>query len=166
MLQVAFTWYGGLEMILPLKIQNWKLKPYVYQVAWVIFVFLLVQVVGCATVAQKDPVSLQNAIDLKVESLALLDKATDPPETHAAEIQDIQLRLQKALEYEKTRGELNAVSVQQWELLTDPEGNLLAGFLKKWVADGKGRTPAFIDGVKGLVTKAFDQIIKVESAKP
>jgi len=117
-------------------------------------------------VAKKDPLSLQNAIDLKVESLALLDRATDPPDAHAAEIQDMQLRIQKALEYEKSRGELNAVSVQEWELLADPEGNLLSGFLKKWEADGKGRSPAFIDGVKSLVTKAFDQIIKTESAKP
>ncbi|MDA1302836.1 MAG: hypothetical protein O2999_00765 [Nitrospirae bacterium] len=127
---------------------------------------LIVLLAGCATVAKKDPVSLQNAIDLKVESLALLDKAIEPPDAHSAEIQGMQLRLQKALEYEKTRGELNTISVQQWELLADPEGNLLAGFLKKWVADGKGRSPAFIDGVKGLVTKAFDQIIKTESAKP
>lgn len=132
----------------------------------VLVILLVFVVVGCATVAKKDPVSLQNAIDLKVESLALLDKAIDPPDVHAAEIQDMQLRLQKALEYEKTRGELNAISVQQWELLADSEGNLLSGFLKKWVADGKGRNPAFIDGVKGLVTKAFDQIIKTESAKP
>ena len=126
----------------------------------------IILLMGCATVAKKDPISLQNAIDLKVESLALLDKATDPPDAHASEIQNMQLRIQKALEYEKSRGELNSISTQQWELLADPEGNLLAGFLKKWVADGKGRSAVFIDGVKGLVTKAFDQIIKVESAKP
>lgn len=127
---------------------------------------LIILLAGCATVAKKDPVSLQNAIDLKVESLALLDKATDSPDAHVAEIQDMQFRLQKGVEYEKTRGELNAISIEQWETLANPDGNLLGGFLKKWETDGKGRSPAFIDGVKGLVTKAFDQIIKVESVKP
>lgn len=123
-------------------------------------------VVGCATVASKDPISLQNAIDLKVESLSLLDKAIDPPDAHTKEIHDLRLKLLKVLEYEKTRGELNAVSIQQWEILIDPNGYLLGGFLTKWEIDGIGRNPAFLNGVKKSIIQAFDQIIKVESAKP
>jgi len=121
---------------------------------------------SCATVSSKDPVSLQNAITLKAESLALLDKATDPPDAHTSEINALRQKLQAAIAYEKGKGELNAISVKQWELLANPDGNLLGGFLKKWETDGTGQSPAFIDGVKGLVTKAFDQIIKVENEKP
>ncbi len=126
----------------------------------------VIAVVGCATVASKDSVSLQNAIDLKVESLALVEKAVDPPEMHSTQIDDLRLKLLKALEYEKTRGELNAVSIEQWKILIDPNGHLLGGFLQKWETDGIGRSPAFLNGVKQTITQAFDHIIKLESQKP
>jgi len=55
--------------------------------------------------------------------------------------------------------------VKQWELLYNPEGNLLGGFLKKWETENQGQSPAFLDGVKKLVAAAFDEIIKLESRK-
>ena len=139
--------------------------PRVY-VKKLVLLFGVMCVVGCATVVSKDSVSLQNAIDLKVESLALLDKAVDPPERHSTQIEDLRLKLLKAFEYEKTRGELNAVSIEQWKILIDPNGHLLGGFLRKWETDGIGRSPAFLSGVKKTITQAFDQIIKLESQKP
>ena len=147
------------NLCLHLSVQTWRFV--------VLLVFVsLTYVVGCATVATKDFIALQNAIDLKVESLALLDKAGDVPDIHKEEIQNLRLKMLKALEYEKTRGELNSVTIQQWELLIDPNGHLLGGFLKKWEADGVGRSQAFLNGVKHTVAKAFDQIIKVETNKP
>ena len=131
-----------------------------------LFILLgVICVVGCATVAVKDPISLQNAIELKVESLAFLDNAIDPPRAHITEILELRLKLLKALEYEKTRGELNSISIQQWEILIDPKGHLLGGFLQKWESGSVGRSPAFINGVKNTVAQAFDHIIKLESHK-
>lgn len=126
-------------------------------------ILILLPGMGCAVTPAKDPVSLQNARSLKVESLALMDKATDPPTAHAAEIQSLRQKLQQALEHERQRGDRNAVSVQQWQLLQDPKGNLLGGFLHKWETEGVGRSPAFLAGAKQLVGDAFDEIIKVQS---
>ncbi|RMH36424.1 MAG: hypothetical protein D6690_05835 [Nitrospirae bacterium] len=126
-------------------------------------VLVLLQGIGCGSLAPtKDPAALQTAIDLKNEALALIEKATDPPAAHLGEIQALRQKLAAALEEEKQRSGPDAVSVKQWELLADPNGNLLGGFLTKWETEGTGRSPEFLAGVKQLVGQAFDQIIKLQ----
>ena len=49
--------------------------------------------------------------------------------------------------------------------MNDPEGALLGGFLKKWTAENKGQSPAFLAGLAKNVSDAFDQIIKLENTK-
>ena len=101
--------------------------------------FLMILVAACATVAPKDPVSLQNAIGLKAESLALLGKAIDPPDAHAPEIQGLRQKLQAAVAYEKSKGDVNSISVEQWDLLSNPNENLLGGFCESGRPTGRGR---------------------------
>jgi hypothetical protein len=55
--------------------------------------------------------------------------------------------------------------VRQWQLLADPNGSLLAGLLKKWEAQNKGFSQAFVDGVTKNISDAFDEIIRLEQHK-
>lgn len=121
---------------------------------------------ACVTIPPFDPVSLEHATTLKADSLALLDKATDPPQQHEAAIAQLRQQLQQALEYEMNKPVKNTIAVGQWKLMIDPEGNLMGGFLKKWEAEQVGRSPEFVAGVKKLVGRAFDQIIQAENQKP
>jgi len=126
------------------------------------FLFLLF---GCSFITSYDPTSYKTATDLKAESLLLIEKATDPPSTHAAAIESLRLKLRQAYEYEAGKGSANVITVKQWKLLYDPAGNLVGGFLKKWETENKGQSPAFINGAKELVEEAFNEIIKLENRK-
>src|ERR1039457_200898 len=90
----------------------------------IILTFLLA---GCATITTYDPTSYKNATDLKAESLLLVQKSTDTADKHADEINKVELELQQNLEYEKGKGKLNSLTLRQWQLLADPNGNLLEG---------------------------------------
>jgi len=121
--------------------------------------------VGCAAITGYDPTSYKTATDLKAESLTLIEKATDPPAAHRAEIDQLRVNLRKAYEYEKGKEGPNHLTVQQWKILNDPQGNLLGGFLRRWEQGGNGQSQVFIDQVKRNIAKAFDQIISLESHK-
>jgi len=120
---------------------------------------------ACALISNYDPTSYQNATNLKAEALLLVEKAKDPPNLHAAAIESLQLKLLQAYEYERGKGDPNRITVEQWKLLSDPEGALLGGFLKKWKGENKGQSDAFLKGLSKNVGEAFDQIIKLESSK-
>ncbi len=120
---------------------------------------------ACALITPYDPTSYKNATDLKAEALLLIEKATDPPSAHAAAIDGLLLKLRQAYEYERGKGNPNMLTVKQWELLINPQGNLLGGFLQKWRAENRAQSAAFIENAAALVGKAFDQIIELERAK-
>lgn len=131
----------------------------------ILVALILSPVAGCALISHYDATSYQHATDLKAQSLLLIAKATDPPGMHAAEIAAVQLKLLQAYEYERGKGKPNLITVQQWELLNNPDGALMGGFLKKWQTENAAQSPAFIKGVSTNVSAAFDEIIKLERAK-
>jgi hypothetical protein len=131
----------------------------------IIFFMSIIISLNCATMSHYDPTSYKTATDLKAESLLLIQKATEPPGPYSVAIESLRVRLQQALEYEKGKGTPNSITVRQWEILLDPKGNLLEGFLRKWQADNKGYSEIFIEGVSKNVSDAFDEIIKLERHK-
>lgn len=100
---------------------------------------------------------------MKVEALALMDKATEPYENHKKEVEELQTKIEKAYEYVKGQPK-NEFSARQWEILKDPERNLLGGFLKRWKKEST-LSNVFIKEAKGLVADAFDTISGLESGK-
>lgn len=120
---------------------------------------------ACALVSHYDATSYKNATDLKAEALVLMDKAKDPPATHAAAIDSLTLKLRQAYEYERGKGNPNRFTVKQWELLLDPNAALLGGFIHKWRQANAAQGDALIEGVKKNVAQGFDEIIKLERAK-
>jgi len=110
-----------------------------------------------------DQYAYQEAISIKVESLNLMDEAVASYSEHEDDVQTLLLDLQKILEYEKNKPN-NEVSFAMWQVVTDKERNLLAGFLERWKVDSQ-LSNVFIDEAKGQVTEALDLIIKYEANK-
>jgi hypothetical protein len=123
----------------------------------------LLSLAACSLIAHYDQVAYEHATSAKVDTLALMDKATGSYSDHQKEIEAMVIELNKAYEYDRGR-ELNKITVAQWDILRDPNGNLVGGFLRMWKARGS-LSPTFISEKKLQIGKAFDQIIALESGK-
>jgi hypothetical protein len=105
----------------------------------------------------------QQAVYLKTASLRFMDLAVEPFELHADEAEQLLFEIETAYEYAKGRPD-NELSTRQWELLKDPERNLLGGFIQRW-RDEETLSPAFVREARGVISDAFDSIIGLESGK-
>ena len=105
----------------------------------------------------------QYATELKVESLKLMDRAELPFNENESRVEKLQVELEKAYEFARGRPR-NEHSARQWEMILDPETNLLGGFLKRWKEAGSLSYP-FISEAKRIVAEAFDAVIGLESGK-
>jgi hypothetical protein len=118
---------------------------------------------SCSTISTYDQAAYEHATSAKVDTLALMDKATESYSAHEKEITAVRTELEKAYEYDLGRP-LNKITVAQWAILLDPERNLVGGFLKMWKSQGSvGAT--FVTNKKKQIGEAFDQIIGLESGK-
>ncbi len=115
------------------------------------------------TISRFNATAYEQATSLKVESVALMQSATEPYEDHAADIHALKEKLEKAHEYAKGRPN-NEISATQWEILIDPEEDLLGGFLERW-EDESSLNEVFVQEKTKQVRNAFDKIIKLESGK-
>jgi len=119
---------------------------------------------GCAsTISTYDQYAYVQTTSLKVEALALMDKAIDSVSKYLPAIEKIEIKLNKAYEYEKGRPN-NEISTQMWEILRSPDKHLLGGLLKRW-RDEIRLSAGFIDNEKKLIGEAFDIIAGLESKK-
>lgn len=108
-------------------------------------------------------VAYQNATDLKAHSLALVDQSTEPYSRHSADADQLLVDLSAAYEFvHGMKG--NDLSAAQWQLMRDPGGNLMGGFVGFWQRKGS-LSPAFRDEYHGQIADAFDYIICLEANK-
>ena len=119
---------------------------------------------GCTLIARYDRVAYEHATSAKVDTLALMQKATRSYSEHEKEVESLVLELDKAYEYDRGR-QLNKITGAQWDVLRDPDRNLVGGFLKMWKAK-ETLSATFVAEKKRQVADAFDQIIQLESGKP
>ena len=119
---------------------------------------------GCTLIARYDRVAYEHATSAKVDTLALMGKAIGSYNEHEKEVQALVLELDKAYEYDRGR-QLNKITVAQWDVLRDPDRNLVGGFLKMWKAKGT-LSVTFVAEKRKQIGDAFDQIIQLESGKP
>ena len=129
----------------------------------VIAAFACLLLAACSLIAPFDQVSYEHATSTKVDTLALMDKATGSYDEHQKEIEALVIELNKAYEYDRGRS-LNKFTVAQWDLLRDPNGDLVGGFLKMWKTKGS-LLPGVVREKKIQIGKAFDKIIALESGK-
>jgi len=110
-----------------------------------------------------DQYSYQRTTELKVEASRLMDKATMPYASHAAETEALFLNIAKLMEYEKNKPD-NEITFALWNVMTDEEKNLLAGFFKRW-KEKETLSPAFLQESKKQVVEAMDLLIQYEIKK-
>ncbi|MEQ8523449.1 hypothetical protein [Gracilimonas sp.] len=119
---------------------------------------------ACApTISQFNETAYQQAVELKVRSMSLIDRADEPYSGHEEAAQQLKQDMLTAFEYAKGRPK-NDISARQWEIMVDPDRNLMGGFLARW-EEQQTLSPAFIGEYSGVVADAFDTIIGLESGK-
>ena len=131
---------------------------------YLFLLFLTIAISACSTLVGKyDPFAYQYAVTLKVDSLALMDKATSSYSTNEPAIEALKREIEKAYEYANGKPK-NSIVTKQWKIMKDPDRHLLGGFLVRWKDKGTF-SKAFIDEAKVNVSLGFDQIIGMESGK-
>ncbi|MDO6562129.1 hypothetical protein Q4488_01930 [Amphritea sp. 1_MG-2023] len=127
-------------------------------------VFLLLLLYGCTPlIGPHSPAAYENATSLKAEVLTVLSKANTPYADNEAAIDVIKLKAEMAYEFVKgVPG--SQQSAKQWEILKDPEGDLLGQFFKRWQQRGS-LSDILIQEYKALAADAFDEIICLEANK-
>lgn len=118
---------------------------------------------SCVTSAPYDQFVYKESTSLKVDALKLMDKAEKPYSTQEKEIEKLTDQLDKLFEYEAHRKK-NQLRIQMWDLLRNPDKNLLGGFLSRWKKESQLNV-SFISEAKIIVGKAFDQLAELESGK-
>jgi hypothetical protein len=118
---------------------------------------------ACSSISTYDQTAYLQAVNTKVDALALMSKAAEPFTSHQKEVTEFMIELDKAYEYEAGRP-LNKNTIKQWDILRDPNRDLLGGFLKEWKEDGK-LLPIYIERKKAQIGMAFSEIIQLESGK-
>ncbi|QQS35827.1 MAG: hypothetical protein IPM56_16535 [Ignavibacteriales bacterium] len=117
----------------------------------------------CTPVANYSPIAYEQAVTLKVESLEIMELATGEYSANEETVKELKRNLNIAYEFSKGRLN-NEISTKQWEILLDPEKNLLGGFLVRWQNAGS-LSEMFISEMKKIVSDAFDTIIGLEGGK-
>lgn len=123
----------------------------------------LAQSMGCAITAPYDQQVYSQTTGLKVDALKLMDKATKAYDSQSEAISNFTDKWDKLYEYELHRAK-NDIRISMWNLLRDPDKNLMGGFLKRWKTEST-LSETFINEAKIQVGKAFDQLAELESGK-
>lgn len=110
-----------------------------------------------------DQYSYQKTTELKVETSKLMDKATTPFSKNTAEVEVLLLNIEKLSEYEKNKPN-NEITFAMWNVLSDPEKNLVGGFFKRW-KEKETLSPTFVTESKKQVLEALDLLIQYEIKK-
>ena len=117
--------------------------------------------VACSSIPDYDQVAYDRATELKADAVRLVESANTEFSASAEEVEALRRRMEHAYEYEKGKGSTNVFTIKQYEIMMDPEGGLLYGFLERW--ESAGKVSSFFAGEAAkLVGQGFDEIIRME----
>lgn len=120
-------------------------------------------IVSCSSSAVFNQRAYEQDVSVKVDALALMDKADQPYSNYTDKVSKLKLNVEKAYQYAKGLPNNNE-TMAQWEIIKDPQRNSLIGFLERWKSEGT-LNRAFIEAGKKLISQHFDQVIELESGK-
>lgn len=127
-----------------------------------IFIFQI-SFFSCTSISPYDYHSYENATSLKSETISLMERGTEEYSKHVDSINDLNLKIEIAYEYEKGKPK-NSITTKMWEKLKDPSGGLYGDFIKLW-REQNTLGPDYVQAKKRIVEQSFDEIIKLESKK-
>ncbi len=128
-----------------------------------ILAFASLLLAGCVTTARFDQRAYETAVDLKVDSLVLVEQSVEHYTNHIAECEAVLLRVCKAHEYAKGIPN-NDKTVMQWTLVADPQGGGIAGVIADWKEVGMFDEFEVEESLP-MIESNFDAIIELEAAK-
>lgn len=130
----------------------------------VLFLLLFTTITSCSpTIALYDQYAYTQATSLKVDLQNLAEESSTINYTDAkADIEKVNIELQKAYEYSKGRSK-NSLSAKQYEILLS-DSNFYKTFLRTWQTQGK-ESPTAANEIKIKLGQLMDQIIELESGK-
>jgi hypothetical protein len=128
-----------------------------------VFILLLCPTACAPLTGPYSPTAYKNATSLKAETLALMDKATEPYPKYEQKVESLTVGINKAYEYVHGIPSDN-LSSRQWEILKNPDGDLLGKFFFRWKSKGT-LSRVYIDEFKGIISDSFDEIICLEANK-
>lgn len=135
-----------------------------------LFTLLTITLGSCSAVkkagiqqATFDQHSLDNTIRLKEKSLELINTSTETYDKHLAEAETLKKELQETANYEKNRKNNNETA-RQWQIMADPERNMMGKFLTLWQKQGKCSS-VFISEFYKNVEQGYNAIIDLEKGK-
>lgn len=126
--------------------------------------FLYAPINSCSpTIALYDQYAYTLATSLKVDLQNLAEESGTTNFTDAkADIERVNIELQKAYEYSKGRSK-NTLSAKQYEILLG-DNNFYKTFLKTWETQGR-ESPTAANEIKIKIGQLMDQIIELENGK-
>lgn len=130
---------------------------------WILGLLVLL-LTGCPSlISPYDQAAYQNATSLKAEMLALVEKGNARYKEHEQKLDTVLVEVDKAYEYAKGLPN-NQITAEQWEILRNPEGHLIGGFVRTWQQQGT-LSKAYVENKKKQLAQAFDYIICLEVNK-
>lgn len=117
----------------------------------------------CSCISPKySETAYTNAIDLKIETLDLVDKSTySDYNENVFLINETIKDLKKAHEYSKGFGGVNFASTKQWEILSD---DLFKKYMEYW--EDKSLVSEYVaERYESLFEEAYNSIINLETSK-
>ncbi|WP_199688827.1 hypothetical protein [Pectobacterium carotovorum] len=119
---------------------------------------------SCSTISLFNQRAYEQAVTIKVDALALIDKAlTEPYEENRHEVVLLKIQVEKAYEYARGLPK-NEIVTKQWEIIKNPNRNSLGGFLAYWERNNT-LSKTFVTDMKEVISNGFDQVIELESGK-
>ena len=130
-----------------------------------IVLLTMVLVTSCQSLktAIFDQYSYQKTTELKVESLMLMENASLSYEDYKESVEKLLLDIEKLKEYEKNKPD-NEITFTMWNIFSDKEKNLVAGFFKLW-KEKQTLSTSFVEESKKQIETAFDLLIQYEIKK-
>ena len=136
-------------------------KIFNYSALFISSLSILLLTSACTVMPKFDRLAYEKAVSLKVDSLALMDNATESYATYENEATELTKRVETAYEYAKGKPQ-NKIITKQWLIIKDPERHQIGGYLKRWKEKGT-LSKTFIEESKKTIAEGFDQVIGLES---
>lgn len=120
-------------------------------------------IVSCGSVSSLyDHYTYTETIEIKLQTLSLMDKSDDAFSSHENEVIDLKNQLEKMFTYERGKNQ-NLITTKMWEVLNN-DNKLVKSYLALWEQKGTLNS-AFIEEAKPQIEKAFNILIQYEEKK-
>lgn len=128
-----------------------------------LFILIVCLLVLTSCAPTYSPYLYDQTSELKTQSLLLMDKATEPFSKYETKINLLKSDLESVSRQEQLR-KSNQAKIKQWNLLLNPQGHLLYGFLHKWQQDTI-LSETFVNLERKLVGESFELLRETEKMR-